>query len=214
MPLHPTPTYQQCTSSSQACVQARVQARPVAAQMVPSRPAAQLQRSAAPSSKPAMRRAVPAVTTKAAAAEAPVQGTVVNGKAHWYAVVASAEFFFNDVQNEPFAEQLREKKRFYDEQGKEADFFLAVEPAWLQARYPEVAKRCRRPAVALLSPDKAWMTFMKVRLDRVLWVDLGELTVDEAAKSTAEVPKFPPPEKWIAPYAPYAWGWWEVFQRK
>ena len=34
----------------------------------------------------------------------------------WYACVASAEFFFNDVQNEPFAEQLREKKRWYDEQ--------------------------------------------------------------------------------------------------
>lgn len=30
--------------------------------------------------------------------------------------MASADFFFNDVQNEPFAEQLREKKRFLDEQ--------------------------------------------------------------------------------------------------
>jgi hypothetical protein len=34
----------------------------------------------------------------------------------WHACVASAEFFFNDVQNESFAELLREKKRWYEEQ--------------------------------------------------------------------------------------------------
>lgn len=34
----------------------------------------------------------------------------------WYALVANANFMFNDVQNEALAEQLREKKRFYGEQ--------------------------------------------------------------------------------------------------
>jgi hypothetical protein len=34
----------------------------------------------------------------------------------WYALVANATFMFNDVQNEALAEQLREKKRFYNEQ--------------------------------------------------------------------------------------------------
>jgi acyl-CoA thioesterase len=34
----------------------------------------------------------------------------------WYALVANSEFMFNDVQNEALAEQLREKKRFYNEQ--------------------------------------------------------------------------------------------------
>ena len=29
----------------------------------------------------------------------------------WYALLANAEFYFNDVQNEAMAEQLREKKR-------------------------------------------------------------------------------------------------------
>ena len=34
----------------------------------------------------------------------------------WHALVANAEFFFNDAQNEALAEQLREKRRFYREQ--------------------------------------------------------------------------------------------------
>ena len=72
--------------------------------------------------------------------------------------MASAEFFFNDVQNEAMAEQLREKVRFYGEQGKEVDFYFACEPAWLDAKFPDVAKRVRRPAVALISPDKSWIT--------------------------------------------------------
>lgn len=29
----------------------------------------------------------------------------------WYGLVANAEFFCNDVQNEPLAEQLRERVR-------------------------------------------------------------------------------------------------------
>lgn len=31
----------------------------------------------------------------------------------WYALVANAEFWFNDVQNESLAEQLRERVRFF-----------------------------------------------------------------------------------------------------
>lgn len=36
----------------------------------------------------------------------------------WYALVASAEFFFNDVQNEGVAEQMRERLRFLQEVGR------------------------------------------------------------------------------------------------
>ena len=25
------------------------------------------------------------------------------------------------------------------------------------------------------------------------------------------VPEFQPPDKWTAPYSPYAYGWWEAF---
>ena len=56
-------------------------------------------------------------------------------------------------------------------------------------------------------------SFMKLRLDRVLRLDLGSLTPGEALKSTAPPPEFPPldTKKWTAPYPPYAPGWWKVF---
>lgn len=59
-----------------------------------------------------------------------------------------------------------------------------------------------------------YCSFMKLRLDRVLKLDLGKMAIDDATKSTAPLPEFKPPEKWSAPYSPYAYGWWEVFMRK
>lgn len=148
------------------------------------------------------------VVTRAAAPEA-TESASTTGRQTWYALVANAEFMLNDVQNESLAEQLREKVRFYKEQEKELDFFLVCEPEWLDD-LPQ-AKQVGRPAVAIVSPDKVWITFMKLRLDRVLKVEIGELTVEEATKCGATVPEFTPPAKWTAPYSPYTKGWWEVF---
>lgn len=47
----------------------------------------------------------------------------------------------------------------------------------------------------------------------MLKLDLGKMPIDAATKSTASVPQFKPPEKWVAPYSPYAYGWWEIFMR-
>ena len=55
--------------------------------------------------------------------------------------------------------------------------------------------------------------FMKLRLDRVLKLDLGDMTRAEAAKSVGKLPEYGPldKDKWTAPYAPYRSGWWEMF---
>ena len=79
-------------------------------------------------------------------------------QADWYALVANAEFMLHDVQNEALAEQLRERKRLFGEQDRKLDFFLVSEPTWLDERYPEEAKRVRRPCVALVSTDRIWIT--------------------------------------------------------
>ena len=63
-------------------------------------------------------------------------------------------------------------------------------------------------------PPPRCCRFMKLRLDRVLQIDVGPLTIDEATTSTAAVPEFKPLEKWTAPYPPYAYGWWDIFMRK
>lgn len=144
------------------------------------------------------------------APEMPPVVSPTEGEPEWYACVARAEFFFNDVQNEALAEQLRELKRYYEENDREQDFFFVCEPEWLN-RFPE-AKSVKKPAVALVSTDKTWITFMKLRLDRVLKLDLGNMSIDEATKSTSNVPEFKD-QDWIAPYSPYSKGWWEIFMR-
>ena len=60
--------------------------------------------------------------------------------------------------------------------------------------------------------------FMKLRLDRVLKLELGEATPEEALKSLAPVPDFKPlnqtVQNWTAPYPPYKPGWWQQFEPK
>lgn len=129
----------------------------------------------------------------------------------WYGLVANAEFYCNDVQNEPLAEQLRERVRYFAEQNRAIDFFLIPNPTWLDAKFPQQAKQVKRPCMALVSTDKQWITFMKLRLDRVLKCDLTGLSRDEVLAMGEALPEFKKPEKWTAPYAMYTPGWWENF---
>jgi hypothetical protein len=97
--------------------------------------------------------------SRTSAAVSPISAHLVSRwpQPEWFALVANAEFYFNDVQNEALAEQLRELKRYYEEIGRELDFFFVSEPEWLQ-KFPDDAKRVKRPCVALVSTDKTWIT--------------------------------------------------------
>ena len=64
----------------------------------------------------------------------------------------------HDVQNESFAEQLRERRRLFQELEKEIDFFLVPEPEWLDTKFQAQGRRVRRPSLALVSQDKTWIT--------------------------------------------------------
>jgi hypothetical protein len=63
----------------------------------------------------------------------------------------------NDVQNETFAEQLREKTRYYREKEKPLDFFLVCDPEWLDKQHPEAAKKVQRPCIALVGAEESWL---------------------------------------------------------
>ncbi len=52
---------------------------------------------------------------------------------------------------------------------------------------------------------------MKLRLDRVLRVNMGAISKEEALAVGGKVPDFKKPEKWTAPYSPYSKDWWSVF---
>jgi len=132
-------------------------------------------------------------------------------KTTYYYLIANAKFMLDDEEH--FQEQMQEKLRMYGERNKEQDFWMVIEPEFLD-KHPEVAAKVGRPSAALVSTDKVWITFMKLRLDRVL---KGEMTVDspeEVLAGKLTTVKFERPAKWIAPYPKYEGDWWTPFLYK
>lgn len=93
-------------------------------------------------------------------------------QATWYAVVANSDFMLHDVQNESFAEQLRERRRMFAETNKDINFFLVPEPAWLDGKFPNEGKRVGRPSLAVVSPEKQWITCVPFALAACAVADL------------------------------------------
>lgn len=126
----------------------------------------------------------------------------------YYFVVANAKFMLDEEEH--FQELLSERLRLYGERNKEQDFWLVIEPKFLD-KFPSITKRLRRPAVALVSTNGPWITFMKLRLDRVLSESFKADSPEEALASNPTNLEFEKPEKWVAPYPKYESGWWQPF---
>lgn len=93
----------------------------------------------------------------------------------YYYVVASQRFL---LEEEPFDEVLKERHRHYQSQEKEIDFWLIRQPAFLEApELAEVKLSCPQPAVAVVSTDKTFVTWLKLRLE---YVAIGEFDAPSA----------------------------------
>ncbi|KAE9596101.1 hypothetical protein Lal_00030902 [Lupinus albus] len=126
----------------------------------------------------------------------------------YYFLVANAKFMLDEEEH--FQEQLFERRRYFGEHNKEHDFWLVIEPKFLD-KFPNITKRLKRPAVALVSTNGPWITFMKLRLDRVLTESFEAEGLEEALASNPTNLEFEKPDKWVAPYPKYEYGWWEPF---
>ncbi|KAJ9167416.1 hypothetical protein P3X46_022070 [Hevea brasiliensis] len=126
----------------------------------------------------------------------------------YYFVVANAKFMLDEEEH--FKELLFERLHNFGERNKEQDFWLVIEPKFLD-KFPNITKRLKRPAVALVSTNGPWITFMKLRLDRVLSDSYEVDTLEEALASNPTTLEFEKPENWVAPYPKYEYGWWEPF---
>ena len=83
-----------------------------------------------------------------------------------YHFVAASESFL--TVEEPLEEVLRERVRYYQEQGKTIDFWLVRQPAFLEDQeLASLAARVPRPAAAVVSTDGHFITFLKLRLEFV-----------------------------------------------
>lgn len=84
----------------------------------------------------------------------------------YYYCLASRKFL---LEEEPFEEVLKERRRFYAEKAQEIDFWLVEEPAFLSApEFAEIARQVPQPAVAVVSTKPQFITWLKLRLEYVL----------------------------------------------
>lgn len=105
----------------------------------------------------------------------------------YYYVLASQRFL---IQEEPIQEVLKERTRHYHEQEKQIDFWLVQQPAFLETpQFADLKVKCPQPAVAIISTNPQFITWLKLRLEYVI---TGEFpapseTIPDALASLATV---------------------------
>ena len=83
-----------------------------------------------------------------------------------YHFVAASEKFL--TVEEPLEEILKERRRNYSENNKEIDFWLLLNPSFLDApQFVDLNKKIPSPSAAVISKDKKFITFLKLRLEFV-----------------------------------------------
>ena len=93
-----------------------------------------------------------------------------------YFFVAASEKFL--TVEEPLEEILRERKRNYKENNKEIDFWILKNPSFLKAsQFVDLTAKIPSPPAAVLSTDKKFITFLKLRLE---FVAVGEFECPNA----------------------------------
>ena len=93
-----------------------------------------------------------------------------------YFFVAASEKFL--TVEEPIEEILKERMRNYKENNKEIDFWLLKKPSFLQAtQFVDLKAKIPSPPAAILSTDKKFITFLKLRLE---FVAVGEFEFPNA----------------------------------
>ena len=93
-----------------------------------------------------------------------------------YFFVAASEKFL--TVEEPLDEILKERMRNYKENNKEIDFWLLKNPSFLQTiQFADLKEKIPSPPAAILSTDKKFITFLKLRLE---FVAVGEFEFPNA----------------------------------
>ena len=93
-----------------------------------------------------------------------------------YFFVAASEKFL--TVEEPLEEILKERERNYKENNKEKDFWLLKNPSFLQtSEFVALTEKIPSPPAAVLSTDKKFITFLKLRLE---FVAVGEFECPNA----------------------------------
>ena len=83
----------------------------------------------------------------------------------YFFVAASAKFL---TFEEPLDEILKERERNYKENNKEKDFWLLKNPSFLKTnQFYDLTEKIPSTPAAVISTDKKFITFLKLRLEFV-----------------------------------------------
>jgi len=84
---------------------------------------------------------------------------------NYYFIAASKKFL---TEEEPLEEILKERRRNYKENNKEIDFWLLIKPLFLKcSELKELYNKIPKPQAAVISTDKKFITFLKLRCEFV-----------------------------------------------
>ena len=93
-----------------------------------------------------------------------------------YFFVAASEKFL--TVEEPIEEILKERIRNYNENNKEIDFWFLKKPSFLKSsKFVDLSINIPSPPAAVISTDKKFITFLKLRLE---FVAVGEFECPNA----------------------------------
>lgn len=94
----------------------------------------------------------------------------------YYFVAASEKFL---TVEEPLEEILKERHRNYKENNKEIDFWLLRKPVFLESpEFIELSKKIPKPQAAVISTDRKFITFLKLRLEFVAFGEFESTKTD------------------------------------
>ena len=96
----------------------------------------------------------------------------------YYFIAASQNFL---TEEEPLEEILKERRRNYKENKREIDFWLLINPLFLKSsELKDLYDKIPQPQAAVISTDKKFITFLKLRCE---FVAHGELELPNAELS-------------------------------
>ena len=100
----------------------------------------------------------------------------------YYFIAASKKFL---TEEEPLEEILKERRRNYKENNRNIDFWLLIKPLFLKSsELAEIYNKIPKPQAAVISTDKKFITFLKLRCEFVAYGEL-ELPNSEISEPLA-----------------------------
>ena len=105
----------------------------------------------------------------------------------YHYVLASSKYLLED---EPLPEVIEERQRYYKEKGKDLDFWLVQQPAFVETvAMAEIKAKCPQPCTAVISTNQQFIQWLKLRLEYVYvgQFDAPNSDIPDATASLASV---------------------------